>query len=99
MVDFARFFRRPAVDPLDPDAEMLNQANELIDFASTSYYAKFVDWLDREAGKPLKVGDHMDMIQSAVRANTLREIRATLVSRVSRARAAAMQIVEDSDAD
>jgi len=33
----------------------------------------------------------MDMIQSAVRANTLREIRDTLVRRVSNARSAAMQ--------
>lgn len=94
MPDFRRFFR-PQVEPTDPDADLLNRANELLDFGNTAYYAKFLEWLDREASRPLKVGDHMDMIQSAVRANTLREIRSTLVRRVSDARAAAQQIAEE----
>lgn len=85
MVDFRRFFRPKE---LDDDAEQANLANEVLDFAATSYFPKFLAWLDREAGKPLKVGDHMDMIQSAVRANTLREIRDTLVRRIENARAA-----------
>ncbi len=89
-----RFFR-PRVEPLDHDAELLNKANEILDFAATAYFAKFMEWLDREAAKPLKVGDHMDMIQSAVRANTLREIRSALARRVSDARDAAQQVSEE----
>lgn len=94
MADFLRFFR-PQVDPLDPDADLLNQANEILDFANTAYFGKFMEWLDREAGKPLKIGDHMDLIQSAVRANTLREIRSALARRVSSARDAAQQIATE----
>jgi hypothetical protein len=95
MVDFGRFFRRPAVEELDVDSEILNQANELLDFSSTVYYSKFLEYLDKESSRPLKVGDHMDMIQSAVRANTLREIRDTLVRRVANARSAAMQTEDE----
>jgi hypothetical protein len=91
MSDFARFFRRQTVEEIDPDTDMLNKANELLDFAATVYYERFLAYLDKESSRPLKVGDHMDMIQSAVRANTLREIRDTLVRRVSNARSAAMQ--------
>lgn len=91
MSDFARFFRRQMVEEIDPDTDMLNKANELLDFAATAYYERFLAYLDKESSRPLKVGDHMDMIQSAVRANTLREIRDTLVRRVSNARSAAMQ--------
>jgi len=89
MVDFGRFFRPRPVESIDPDAELLNSANELLDFSATPYYAKFIEWLEREANRPMKVGDHMVMIQSAVRANTLKEIRDTLVRRVSNARSAA----------
>jgi len=91
MSDFARFFRRQMVEEIDPDTDMLNKANELLDFAATAYYERFLAYLEKESSRPLKVGDHMDMIQSAVRANTLREIRDTLVRRVSNARSAAMQ--------
>lgn len=90
MSDFMRFFRPRVADITDYEAEVLNQANELLDFAATAYYEKFLAWLDKESSRPLKVGDHMDMIQSAVRANTLREIRDTLVRRVANARSAAM---------
>lgn len=89
MADFLRFFRPKPEDTLDVESELLNEANEVLDFAATSYYAKFMAYLDKEAGRPLKVGDHMDMIQSAVRANTLREIRDAMARRVSNARAAA----------
>ena len=93
--DAMRFFRpRPAVES-DPEDTALNDANELLDFAATSYYRKFIDWLENESFRPLKVGDPNIMLQSAVRANTLREIRATLVSRVAHARAAASEPTEE----
>jgi len=97
--DFARFFR-PSSEAVDPDAEALGQANELLDFASTAYFPKFIGWLEAEALRPMKISkDSTDLIESAVRANTLKEIRDTLVRRVSHARAAAVQILEDNDGD
>jgi len=95
-MNFQRFFR-PQADEKDDDAEYINKINEVLDFADTSYYNKFISWLENEANKPLTIGDHGDMIQSAVRANTLREIRDTLVRRVEHARSAAREIVEDRD--
>jgi len=90
MVDFGKYFRRDEVEVVDHDAELLNEANEILDFSNTAYFTKFLAYLDKEASRPLKVGDHMDMIQSAVRANTLREIRDTMVRRISSARSAAL---------
>lgn len=89
MTDYAHLFnpfrRKQRSD--DADAGLYSEA-EVLEFASTAYYQKFVGWLEREAMRPLKIGGHEEMIQSAVRANTLREIRDTLVRRVEVARAA-----------
>jgi hypothetical protein len=95
-MNFQRFFR-PQAEELDDEAEQINRINELLDFAATAYYPKMIQWLEDEANRPLAVGNHSDMIQSAVRANTLREIRDTLVRRIEHARSAAREIVEDRD--
>jgi len=88
--DFADFFNpfRRRVGEVDPDIEQINKSAEVLEFAATPYYQKYIDWLYREATKPFIIGNHSDMIQSAVRANTLREIRDTLVKQVELARAA-----------
>lgn len=85
-MDFSRFFAKR--EQADEDTSRVNAINEMLDFAATSYFPKYIQWLEKEANRPLLVGDHMQMIQSAVRANTLREIRDTLVKRVEQARAA-----------
>ena len=95
-MNFQRFFR-PQAEELDDEAEQINRLNEVLDFGDTSYYSKFISWLENEANKPLTIGDHGDMIQSAVRANTLREVRDTLVKRVEHARSAAREIVEEME--
>lgn len=95
MADYLRFFR-PKIEPLDPDAEMFNKANELIDFANTAYYVKFISWLEEEIMKPTVVSKDLTVnTESAVRANTLKEIRSTLVRRVASARAAATRVAEE----
>jgi hypothetical protein len=88
---FKRFFRMVRNQPQDVEATVSAEVHELLDFANTAYYPKFLAYLDREAAKPLKVGDHMDMIQSAVRSNTLRDIHSTLVRWVMHARSAVQQ--------
>lgn len=95
-MNFQRFFR-PHAEELDDESDQINRINEILDFADASYYGTFISWLEAEANRPLTIGDHGDMIQSAVRANTLREIRDTLVRRVDHARSAAREIVENSD--
>lgn len=70
--DFASYFRD---EEAERESEVLEQARRFLDWSSCDYHAKFLDWLNREASKPIPVsGNHMDVVQAAVRANTLREI-------------------------
>lgn len=89
---FDKFFREE--DGPDPDLKEIQAAQEILSFAQHPYYEKFLEELDRDAGAPLAVGNHMDMIQAAVRSNTLREIRSRLANRVKRAEAALTEIRE-----
>ena len=95
MPDYGAFFnpfRRHPSD--DGERNELVVESEILEFANTSYFPKLLVWLEKEAARPLKIGDHSQMIQSAVRANTLREIRDTLVKRVEFARAAMSEDTE-----
>jgi hypothetical protein len=95
MSDYLRFFR-PKPESTDDLSRLLNNCNEVLDFANTAHFPKFIAWLEREALRPMKISkDASEMIESAVRANTLKEIRDTYVRRVSDARAAATQIAEE----
>jgi len=86
--DYTRFFRRSTVVSVEPAVEQESVlAEEIVAFGALPYFAKFVAWLDAEAFRPLKIGNQLDMVQAAVRANTLREIREHLVKEIARARA------------
>jgi hypothetical protein len=84
----ARFFRDE--DAVADDATYA-VAREAVDWVSQPYHEKFCKWLDDEASKPFQIGqDQMALIQAAVRANTLREVR----RHVERVRVAAMATLE-----
>ena len=45
-----------------------------------------MEYLDKEAAKPVPIStDHMEMVSSAARANTFKEIRQHLTSELTRA--------------
>jgi hypothetical protein len=94
-IDFSRFFRR--------DEELAERARyatwtELIDWASQSYHAKFLDWLEGEASKSVRVSEsHMEMVKAAVRANTLREVSDHIKKLTREAEAGLQAAREESD--
>jgi hypothetical protein len=66
----------------------MEEAQQVIAFAMLPYYERYLVWLEREASKPLPIGDHMEMVKVAVRSNTLREVKEHLIREVRSARAA-----------
>ena len=75
--DFASFFRNS-----DEEAEIAarGRARAVIDWMGREYHKEFMKWLDDEASKPFDIDkDEMRLIKSAVRANTLREVRSHLL--------------------
>jgi hypothetical protein len=77
---FARFFA-----PDEDEDEGVEEANEIVAFANMPYYPKLLAWLASEADKPMTIGDHMNMVLAAARANTFKEIRKSLQHRVEQA--------------
>lgn len=55
-----------------------DKARQIIEFEGIPYYRDFRSYLISEIQAPLKVSDHASMIQSAVRANTFKEILAKI---------------------
>lgn len=58
----------------------------MLSWAREPEYKRFLDYLQEEAMKPTPTGDQMSMIQSAVRANTFKEIRKNILDRERKAR-------------
>ena len=77
----------------------VERCREVLDWTGQAYHKQFLSWLDEQAGKPYEVSEnHMAMVQAAVRANTLREVRQYL-SRLERgASDAVQQLREDMNA-
>ena len=65
-----RFFRPDAGDV----AERHGEASRFLGWASTAETVRFLDRLEKEAGKNIDITDATKMIASSVRANTLREV-------------------------
>jgi len=73
MRDFTKYFRN---EQEEAEAQAVDMAREVLDWVGQAYHAKFDQWLESEASKPLDTSKpHAELIQSAVRANTLKEIR------------------------
>lgn len=70
---FAGLFR---VDESDDLASMRARAGELVLAERTPFVERLMEYLDEEADKPVRIGG--DIVESAVRANTFKEIRAKL---------------------
>lgn len=71
---FASIFRD---DTEETVATMRSRAGEIVLAEQTPYVQRLLEYLDDEADKPIRIGD-AQIIESAVRANTFKEIRAKL---------------------
>ncbi len=67
-------------------------AGELVLAERTPFVERFMEYLQEEADRPVKIGDQMSMVESAVRANTFKEIRAKLKRDFRQAR----EIIEEA---
>ena len=85
--DFLRYFKGSEEEEGQQRRVVLEEASQVIAFAMLPYYERYVAWLEREANKPLPIGDHMEMVKVAVRSNTLREVKEHLIREVRSARA------------
>ncbi len=75
---FRKYFEdRVAVD--------LTDCYEVVEFAKTMYYPKFLAYLERGSDEPLKVAGDLAIVRSAERINTFKEIRAHLKRQVKEA--------------
>jgi hypothetical protein len=70
---FANLFQPEEAESV---ATMRLKASEFVLAERTPFFERLMEYLDEEADKPVKIGS--DMIESAVRANTFKEIRAKL---------------------
>ncbi len=72
----------------DDTPEVMNRANQFIQWSSNDYHQIFLDYLYDEADKPVPIRDkQMDLIVGTARANTFKEIRRYLHDTESRAKA------------
>jgi len=62
-------------------------AHELLNWAAMPYFKTFCEYLDREASKRYEIGNHLDMVKDAARANAYREIREDITRDIRRAEA------------
>jgi hypothetical protein len=69
---YSRFFE--VEEDKSAEAELVTHS-DVLDWAGRAYHAKFMEYLENGFNRPVKVGEPMDMVQAAVRANTFREIR------------------------
>ena len=92
---YARFFTD---DAAEARASVLENYRQIVEWAASAYYSKFLVWLEEEANRPIPVTEnHMEMVKAAVRANTFREIRRHLQRTVSEASAGLQAAREDID--
>ena len=83
---FQRFFRDKREEESQVEAEQLRLAHEALAWAEMPYYKTYIAALDREIAKPIDIsGSDRAVLQNAVRANTIREIRDDLTTRVRQA--------------
>ena len=71
------------------EPEILDHANQFMDWASKPQHQRFLDWLYDEADKPVPIdGTQINLIIGTARANTFKEIRRYLYAQESSARTA-----------
>jgi hypothetical protein len=84
---FSPYFE-PSEEELEEERKAREDAHEVLAWARHPYFKKHIASLERMANEPLPIGDNDNLVQAAVRANVLREVRADLLKLVDRAKAA-----------
>ena len=72
-----------------------HEAREVLDWMGQAYHDKFEKWLDEQASKPFEIGPKL--VESAMRVNTLREVKQHLARLRSDAVAARERVREGAN--
>jgi len=72
-------------DEGDPD-DAIVKANQILEAARLPWFDALITYLEEEADRPLATGGQVEMIRSAERINTFKEIKNRLKRDVARAR-------------
>lgn len=64
----------------------IEEAQQAVAIADTPWFHRLLERLSNEAMSPVSIGRHEEMIASAARSNTLKELRSSLLSDVAKAR-------------
>lgn len=70
----------------DELATSLQSAHECLQAAEMPWFKRYMEHLDFESSRPGKIGDHVDMIASVARANTIKDMRSFLLNEIAKAR-------------
>lgn len=77
LADFSSFFRH---ETDEAEERKVARAREALEWIGQAYHRHFVEWLDAEASRPFDLDKPDKIVQSAMRANTLREVQRYLKS-------------------
>ena len=78
---FSKFFQEEAVDE-----SAIVKANQILEAARLPWFDDYLAYLEEEGDRTLAVGGQVEMIRSAERINTFKEIKNRLKRDVARAR-------------
>ena len=76
---------------LDRGAEQQHNASEIVRWADCPYHDKFIDWLQSEVDRPVKISGGPELIAATARSNTFKE----LLQHLNRLERDARRVLED----
>jgi hypothetical protein len=96
---FRRFFvvDNDTVAPTPEPSEELAVCHEALEFARTTYYTKFMAYLESVIDAPFPISDQVTMIASAARVNAFKEVKRHLKGQVERANSVIQTAREERD--
>lgn len=106
MTDYAPFFslvpkvlRQKPKEEVDLPKEAVAEATDWLTFSQHPGYAKLLEWLEREADRPVTPrSEVIEMVNGIARQNTLKEVRDHLRKTVAESQATLNRYREDSHA-
>ena len=73
----------------------VQKAHDILSVADMQWFNKFIDRLADDAMRPTPIGRYEEMIAGAARSNTLKELRASLLDEIAKARSFIASTKED----
>lgn len=75
MSNFLNFFRPDTSEELAEKRVEMERRGSVLRTSQEFFFKEFVQWLEGEADRPVSLQDDRNMLHSAIRANTFKEVR------------------------